>query len=63
MSGALRRTGVLVVEKFSMIQQRALTAQKAKNILGCIKRSTLLLKRSREGILTLCPAVVKSHVE
>jgi len=53
--------GVLVDEKLDMIQQCALTAQQANRILGCIKSN--VASRSREGILPLCPALVRPHLE
>ncbi|KFQ11299.1 hypothetical protein N329_10648, partial [Haliaeetus albicilla] len=53
--------GVLVVEKLNMTQQCALTAQKANCILGCIQSS--VTSRSREGILPLCSALVRPHLE
>lgn len=48
--------GVLVDEKFSMMQQSDLEAQKAKHQ----KKSG---HRSREEILTFCPTLVKPHLE
>jgi len=60
-SPAERDLGVLVDEKIVMTQQCTLAAQKANHILGCIKRS--VASRLREGILTLCSALVRPHLE
>jgi len=52
---------VLADENLNMSHQRALTAQKASHILGCIKSS--VASKSREGILPLYSALVKPHPE
>jgi len=50
--------GVLVDEKLNVTWQCVLTAQKASCIVGCIRKS-----RSGEGILPLCSALVRAHLE
>jgi len=52
---------LLVDEKQDMAWQCALTAQKANHILGCIESS--MASRSRQGILPLCPTLVRTHLE
>ncbi|GAB0177354.1 hypothetical protein GRJ2_000200600 [Grus japonensis] len=52
---------VLIDEDLNMSQQRALAAQKANRIPGCIKTSKN--SRSREGILPLYSTLVTPHLE
>jgi len=61
LKGAKNDLGVLADEKLDMTWQCVLAAQKANRILGCIKRS--VASRSREGMQSLCPALVRPHLE
>jgi len=50
-----------VNEILDINQQYALTGQKAKSVLGCIKRR--VASRSREGMLPLYSALVRPHLK
>jgi len=53
--------GELVDRKLNMSQQCALAAQKASQILGCIKRN--MASRLTEGILPLYSVLVRPHLD
>jgi len=52
---------VMLDKKLNMTWQCVLAAQKANHILGCIKSS--MGSRSREGILPICSALLRPHLE
>ena len=52
---------VLVDKKLDMSWQCALASQKAKCVLGCMKRG--MSSREREVIVPLCSALVRPHLE
>ena len=60
-SSVERDLGVLVGDKLTMSQQRALAAKKANGVLGCIKKS--VASTSREVVFSLCSALVRPHLE
>ena len=53
--------GMSVDKRLNMSQQRVLAAQKAKRILGCVKRR--VTSREREVVLSLCSAPGRPHLK
>ncbi|KGL75162.1 hypothetical protein N309_05379, partial [Tinamus guttatus] len=60
-SSAEKDLGIMVDDKLTMRQQRALVAKKANGILGGLKKS--ISSGLREGILPLYSALVRPHLE
>jgi len=60
-SSAERNLCVLVDDRLTMSQQYGVAVKKANGLLGCIKSS--VASRSREVLLTLYTALVRSYLE
>jgi len=60
-SSAERDLGVLVDDKLTMSQQRALVAKKTNGILGCLSKN--VASRSKEVLLPLYSALVWPHLQ
>jgi len=60
-SSAEKDRGVLMDNRLTKSQKRALLAKKANVIRGCITKS--MIGRSREGILSLYSVLVRPHLE